>query len=189
MKLCKIISCPHLSLSTLLWPQCTILSIFSLINLYFTLFFICICLYLPTFSLICPNLTIHIDIWYISTICLYWDCTYVWNCTAIWQLRMEILHFKLCDLNLTWGKQRVYRNLSVSNRISHTCNMHPFWKNGQLKTHWPWFDFSMSSKVKLYMVNWKAMCDLLCVSYKFDSYDALFTRYNLLKVMRPLFDL
>ena len=35
--------------------------------------------------------------------------------------------------------------------------------NSQLKCHWPWFELSMSSKVKFYQVNWKAMYDLLCV--------------------------
>ena len=36
-------------------------------------------------------------------------------------------------------------------------------KNSQLKTQWPWYDLSMSSKVKFYKVNWKAIYDLLYV--------------------------
>ena len=35
--------------------------------------------------------------------------------------------------------------------------------NSQLKCHWPWFDLSMTSKVKFYQVNWKAIYDLLYV--------------------------
>ena len=31
-------------------------------------------------------------------------------------------------------------------------------KNSQLRTQWPWFDISMSSKVKLDKVNWNAIC-------------------------------
>ena len=38
-------------------------------------------------------------------------------------------------------------------------------KNSQLKCHWPWFDLSMSSKVKLYQVNWKAIHDLQYVCH------------------------
>ena len=35
--------------------------------------------------------------------------------------------------------------------------------NSQLKCHWTWFDLSMTSKVKFYQVNWKAIYDLLYV--------------------------
>ena len=35
-------------------------------------------------------------------------------------------------------------------------------KNNQLKTQWPWFDLSMSSKVEFYKANWN-IYDLLCV--------------------------
>ena len=35
--------------------------------------------------------------------------------------------------------------------------------NSQLQCHWPWFDLSMTSKVKFYQVNWKAIYDLLYV--------------------------
>ena len=34
-------------------------------------------------------------------------------------------------------------------------------KKSQLKTQWPWFYLSMSSKAKFYMVNWEAIYDLL----------------------------
>ena len=47
-------------------------------------------------------------------------------------------------------------------------------KNSQLICHWPWFDLSMSSKVKCYQVNWKAIYDLLYVIHtNFDEYDEL----------------
>ena len=35
--------------------------------------------------------------------------------------------------------------------------------NNQLKTQWTWFDLSMSSKVKFYKVNWKAIYDFVYV--------------------------
>ena len=62
-------------------------------------------------------------------------------------------------------------------------------KNSQLKIQWPWFDLLISFKVKFYKVNLKAIYDLLYVFHANLLYDALFMRYNLLKILCPLFDI
>ena len=107
------------------------------------------------------------------------------NFRAIGLLLTEILHLKLCDLDLTFKghtnskvfrKQRsyiicfVYEKYLVENSMIFIL---PF------------------NTIQRHMLQGKGghIRVTICISYKLWSDDAPFMRYNLLKVMWPLFDL
>ena len=84
--------------------------------------------------------------------------------TTFWSHVTLIQPWKFIPGQTYWGKLIVHRWLCVSNRLWPECAS--FMKYSPLKTQWPWFALSISSKVKCHTchkVNWKAIYNLLCV--------------------------
>ena len=137
-----------------------------------------------------PCQTRSLSTWQLCCLILHWVFYMILHVgdTTFWSHVTLIQPWKFIQGQMYWGKLIVFL-------ITYGQNVLSLWNIARLKTRWPWFALSISSKVKCHTcpkVNWKAIHNIwfaICISYKLRSYATPFMRHNPLKNPWTWFDL